>query len=77
MSLEALLAERFRQQSVEERRADYVARARESLEKKEFSDAVRVLEMCQTEGIATGEILSLLDFARSEEVESSARNSSQ
>jgi len=46
-----------------------VARARESLEKKEFSDAVRVLEMCQTEGIATGEILSLLDFARAEEVE--------
>jgi serine/threonine-protein kinase len=69
LSLEALLAERFRQQSVEERRADYVARARESLEKKEFSDAVRVLEMCQTEGIATGEILSLLDFSRTEEVE--------
>jgi hypothetical protein len=69
LSLEALLAERFRQQSVEERRADYVARARESLEKKEFSDAVRILEMCQTEGIATGEILSLLDFSRTEEVE--------
>ena len=46
-----------------------MARARESLEKKEFSDAVRILEMCQTEGIATGEILSLLDFSRTEEVE--------
>ena len=34
LSLEALLAERFRQQSVDERRADYLAKARESLEKK-------------------------------------------
>jgi serine/threonine-protein kinase len=69
LNLEALLAERFRQQSVEERRADYIARARESLEKKQHSEAVRVLELCQAEGIATGEILSLLDFARAEEQE--------
>jgi hypothetical protein len=69
LSLESLLAERVRLQSVEERRADFLARAREALEKKEFSDAVSVLEICQTEGIATGEILSLLDFARAEELE--------
>jgi serine/threonine-protein kinase len=69
LSLEALLADRFRQQTVEERRADYLARAREALESTQYADAVRVLEMCQTEGIATGEILSLLDFARSEELE--------
>jgi serine/threonine-protein kinase len=69
LNLEALLAERFRQQSVEERRADYIARARESLEKKQHAEAVRVLELCQAEGIATGEILSLLDFARAEEQE--------
>jgi tetratricopeptide (TPR) repeat protein len=69
LNLEALLAERLRQQSVEERRADYLARARESLEKRQHSEAVRVLELCQAEGIATGEILSLLDFARAEEME--------
>jgi serine/threonine-protein kinase len=69
LSLEALLAERFRQQTVEERRADYLARGREALESGQHSDAVRILEMCKTEGIATGEILSLLDFARSEELE--------
>ncbi len=69
LNMEALLAERLRQQSVDDRRADYLARARESLEKKQHSEAVRVLELCQAEGIATGEILSLLDFARAEEQE--------
>ncbi len=69
LNMEALLAERLRQQSVEDRRADYLAKARESLEKKQHAEAVRVLELCQAEGIATGEILSLLDFARSEEQE--------
>lgn len=69
LNMEALLAERLRQQSVDDRRADYLARARESLEKKDHAEAVRVLELCQAEGIATGEILSLLDFARAEEQE--------
>jgi tetratricopeptide (TPR) repeat protein len=69
LSLEALLAERFRQQSVEERRGDFLDRAREALQSGQYAEAVRVLEMCETEGIATGEILSLLDFARSEEQE--------
>jgi serine/threonine-protein kinase len=69
LSLEALLANRVKLQSVEERRGDYLARARDALESCQYSDAVRILEMCQTEGIATGEILSLLDFARGEELE--------
>ena len=69
LSLEALLANRVKLQSVEERRGDYLARAREALEAGQYADAVRILEMCQTEGIATGEILSLLDFARAEELE--------
>jgi hypothetical protein len=34
-----------------------------------YADAVRILELCQSEGIANGEILSLLDFARSEDLE--------
>ncbi|MGC2620387.1 MAG: protein kinase [Acidobacteriaceae bacterium] len=69
MSLDALLTERFRQQTVEERRSEYVQRAREALGKSQFTDAVRILELCQNEGIATNEILSLLDFARTEELE--------
>jgi eukaryotic-like serine/threonine-protein kinase len=69
ISLEALLSERLRQQSVEERRADYLVQAREFLGKQEFSDAVRVLEFCEGEGIASPEVLALLDFARGEERE--------
>ena len=69
LSLEAMLANRVKMQSVEERRADYLARAREALEASQYSEAVQILEMCQTEGLATGEILSLLDFARAEELE--------
>jgi serine/threonine-protein kinase len=70
LSMEALFADRVRQQTVEERRADYLARARENLEKGLYAEAVRILELCQTEGIANGEILSLLDFSRSEDLES-------
>jgi serine/threonine-protein kinase len=69
LSLESLLDERIRQQSVEERREDYLARARSALEGRQYSDAVRVLELCQAEGIASGEMLSLLDFAHAEELE--------
>jgi serine/threonine-protein kinase len=69
LSLEALLADRIRQQSVEERRAEYLFRAREALGKEKYSDAVRILEFAHAEGIATGELLSLLDFARGEERE--------
>jgi serine/threonine-protein kinase len=69
LSLEALLADRLRQQSVEERRAEYLFRAREALGKEKYSDAVRLLEFAQAEGIATAELLSLLDFARNEERE--------
>jgi len=69
LSLEKLLTDRVRQQSVEERRDEYLSRAREALAAGQYSEAVRVLELCQAEGIATGEILSLLDFARAEELE--------
>jgi len=69
MEMEAMLDERRRQQGVDERRTDYLNRAREALSKGQYSDAVKTLEFCEAEGIATGEILSLLDFARSEEQE--------
>ena len=70
LSMEALFADRVRQQTVEDRRADYLARARENLEKGLYAEAVRILEFCHAEGIANGEIFSLLDFSRSEDLES-------
>lgn len=69
LSMEAMLAERFKLQSLEERRSEYLLRAREFLNDGKFSEAVRILQSCQTDGIASGEILSLLDFARREETE--------
>jgi serine/threonine-protein kinase len=69
LSLEALLNERYRQQSLEERRAEFLSRARVALNNGQFSEAVKILESCQQEGIATNETLSLLDFARHEESE--------
>jgi eukaryotic-like serine/threonine-protein kinase len=69
LSLEKLLNDRVAQQSVEERREEYLDRAREALKNGQFSEAVRTLEICQAEGIATEEILSLLEFAQQEDKE--------
>ncbi len=69
LSLERLLDERLRRQSVDERLDEYLAQAREHLKTSHYSEAVRILELCQAEGIATEETLSLLEFARHEEAE--------
>lgn len=69
LALEGLLAERVRKQSAEERRDEYLAQAREAIGNKVYADAVRILEGCQREGIATSEIDALLEFARREENE--------
>ena len=74
LSLERVLKERLHQQSVEERRGTYLARAREALKDNHYADAVHVLEACDAEGIANAEALSLLEFARSEERESASQN---
>ena len=67
--LEKLLSDRVKRQTEEERREEFVSQAREALAGGKFADAVRILEGCQAEGIATDEILSLLKFARREEEE--------
>jgi serine/threonine-protein kinase len=69
LSMEAILAERFKQQSLDERRAGYLKQAREALNNGKYSEAIQILQSCQTDGIATGEILSLLEFAQREESE--------
>ncbi|MGA2652116.1 MAG: protein kinase [Terracidiphilus sp.] len=69
LALESLLTERVRKQTSEERRDEYLAQAREAISNKAYADAVRILEGCQREGIATSEIDTLLEFARHEESE--------
>lgn len=74
LSLEKVLKERLQQQSVDERRGEYLSRAREALKEGQFTDTVHVLEACEAEGIANAEVLNLLEFARSEEKESTTQN---
>jgi hypothetical protein len=69
MEYEARLVERVKAQTVEERRDDYLARAREALGKQDYVSAVSILEFCQAEGIASAEIVQLLELARHEEAE--------
>ena len=69
ISLEKRLNERVRQQSVEERRQEYLARARDALKGEQYGEAARILAMCQAESIATEEMLSLLQFARERDAE--------
>jgi serine/threonine-protein kinase len=70
LSLERLLNERLQAQSVEERRGEYLSRARQALKEGTYADAVHILEACEAEGIANNEALTLLEFARNEEKES-------
>ena len=74
LSLEKVIKERLQQQSVDERRGEYLSRAREALKEGHFNDAVHVLEACEAEGIANAEVLNLLEFARNEEKESTTQN---
>lgn len=74
LSLEKLITQRLQQQSVEDRRCEYLSRAREALKEGQYKDAVHILEACEAEGIATNEVLTLLEFARNEEKESTTQN---
>lgn len=67
--LERLLTERVRRQTVEERQSEYLSGARDALASSRYADAVQILESCRQEGVASDEMLSLLDFARREEAE--------
>ena len=69
LALEGLLTERVKQQTSEDRRDEYLSQAREALSNRLYPEAIRILEKCQQECIATGEIESLLEFARREENE--------
>ena len=69
ISLESLFTERLQQQTVEERRAEYLLRAREALKDGHYADGIHILEACQAERIANSEIVALLEFARNEEAE--------
>ena len=74
LSLERVINERLQQHGVDERRGEYLSRAREALKEGQYQDAVHILEACEAEGIANAETMSLLEFARTEEVENATQN---
>ena len=74
LSLEKMITQRLQQQSAEDRRGEYLARAREVLKQGQYQDAVHILEACEAEGMANGEVQALLEFARNEERESTTQN---
>ena len=69
LALEARLKDRIQQQSADERRAEYLAGAHESLKASRYNDAVRILEAGQAQGLGNDEVSALLDYARTEEAE--------
>jgi eukaryotic-like serine/threonine-protein kinase len=74
LALEGGLNERIQKQSVEERRAEYLAKAREALQASRFADAVRLLEDCRERSICSDEVIDLLEFARAREAEWNLEN---
>jgi eukaryotic-like serine/threonine-protein kinase len=74
LSLERVLSQRLQQQTVDDRRCEYLSRAREALKQGQYADAVHILEACDAEGIANPEVRSLLEFAHNEEKESTTQN---
>ena len=69
LALEGRLQERIELQSTEERREEYLLKAREALNASQFTDAAHALEACRAEGLADEEVLRLLEFVQGEEVE--------
>lgn len=69
LSLEARLLDRIQLQSAEERREEYLSRAREALNASQLTEAAQILQACKTEGFADEEVLRLLDFVKEEEAE--------
>jgi eukaryotic-like serine/threonine-protein kinase len=74
LSLERVIKERLHQQTVDERRGEYLSRAREALKEGKYSDALHILEASEAEGVGNAEVRSLMEFARAEEAESTTQN---
>jgi eukaryotic-like serine/threonine-protein kinase len=69
LSLEARLLDRIQLQSADERRDEYLSKAREALNASQSADAAQILESCKADGLADEEVLRLLEFVKEEVVE--------
>jgi eukaryotic-like serine/threonine-protein kinase len=66
LALQSTIVGHISERSQEQTRSQYLQRAHEALSKGNYIEALRLLESCQKEGIASPEITELIDFARQE-----------
>jgi len=66
LALQSTMVGHISERTQEQARSQYLQRAHEALGKGNYIDALRLLETCQKEGIASREIAELIDFARQE-----------
>ena len=66
LSLQSTIVGHISARSQEQSRAQYLTRAHDALSSGRYTEALRILEACQKEGISSPEIVELMDFARQE-----------
>jgi len=66
LALQATIVAHISERNQEQAKAQYMARAHEALSAGKYTDALRLLELCQKEGFSSPELSELMDFARQE-----------
>lgn len=66
LALQTNIETHINERRQEQNRAEYLTRAHEALTSGRYTDALRLLESCQKEGVSSPEISELIDFARQE-----------
>jgi tetratricopeptide (TPR) repeat protein len=66
LSLQSSIEEQLSRWTLEESRADYLARAHQALHRGKYEEAIQLLENCKAEGVFSDEITSLLELAQLE-----------
>jgi serine/threonine-protein kinase len=64
--LQSSVEEQIENIKLQESREHFLAQAHEAINQRQYRQAVRLLETCQADGIFSGEIAELLEFARHE-----------
>ena len=64
--LQASVEEHIESGKLQAAREHFLAQAHEAIEQHQYRQAVRLLETCQADGIFSGEIAELLEYARHE-----------
>ena len=66
LSLQSTIVGHISARNQEQSRAQYLNRAHDALSGGRYTEALRILEACQKEGLSSPEIVELVDFARQE-----------